>query len=163
MARRRARLRGHVAPCSRRAPSAWKNPAGAGLFLSEPVSRILSGAAIHLSGLPGPRRAACERSCLALHQVGFALTRRVAATPVRSYRTISPLPARDSAAAPDLGGVISVALSRGFPRVGVTDHLRPMVSGLSSKAIPPRLLGLPTQGSAIRPLDRRRSPSRRAA
>jgi hypothetical protein len=24
--------------------------------------------------------------------------------------------------APDVGGVISVALSRGFPRVGVTDH-----------------------------------------
>ena len=62
------------------------------------------------------------------------MTRRVAATPVRSYRTISTLPARDSAEVPDVGGVISVALSRGFPRVGVTDHLRPVVSGLSSKA-----------------------------
>src|SRR5579884_3635420 len=60
--------------------------------------------------------------------------RRVAATPVRSYRTISPLPVWSSAAAPDLGGVISVALSRGFPRVGVTDHLCPVMSGLSSKA-----------------------------
>jgi len=45
--------------------------------------------------------------------------RRVTATPVRSYRTISPLPAH---LAVDVGGVISVALSRGFPRVGVTDH-----------------------------------------
>jgi len=33
---------------------------------------------------------------LALHRTGFALTRRVTATPVRSCRTISPLPVRGS-------------------------------------------------------------------
>jgi hypothetical protein len=60
---------------------------------------------------------------LGLASGGVYLGRRVTATPVRSYRTISPLPAWDAAAAPGLGGVISVALSRGFPRVGVTDHL----------------------------------------
>ena len=48
--------------------------------------------------------------------------RRVTTTPVRSYRTISPLPATGSRVARRLGGVFSVALSRGFPRVGVTDH-----------------------------------------
>jgi len=68
--------------------------------------------------------------------------RRVTATPVRSYRTISPLPARGSREAADVGGVFSVALSRGFPRVGVTDHPCPVVSGLSSKGSPPRLPGL---------------------
>src|SRR5205807_9191484 len=66
--------------------------------------------------------------------IGWGLPgRRVTATPVRSYRTISPLPASGSAEAPGLGGVISVALSRGFPRVGVTDHPCPVMSGLSSK------------------------------
>ncbi len=53
--------------------------------------------------------------------------RRVTATPVRSYRTFSTLPARPVPPAspandPSVGGVLSVALSRGFPRVGVTDH-----------------------------------------
>ena len=53
---------------------------------------------------------------------------------------------------PRLGGVVSVALSLGFPRVGATDHPCPLVSGLSSKAYlldreageaaPPRLPGL---------------------
>jgi len=52
----------------------------------------------------GPRRPAAyldlagpgRRSCLALHRAGFALTRRVTAAPVRSYRTISTLPVRRS-------------------------------------------------------------------
>ena|SRR6516165_1964881 len=71
---------------------------------------------------------------LGLASGGVYLGRRVTATPVRSYRTISPLPAWSSAAAPGLGGVVSVALSRGFRRVGVTDHPYPVMSGLSSKA-----------------------------
>ena len=43
----------------------WKDPAGAGSFVRRPVSRILSRAAIHLRGLPGPWRVTCKRSCLA--------------------------------------------------------------------------------------------------
>src|SRR6185503_12633640 len=57
--------------------------------------------------LAGPGR----RSCLALHRTGFALTRRVTAAPVRSYRTISPLPVRGSReAAPS-----AVSFLRHFP------------------------------------------------
>jgi hypothetical protein len=48
--------------------------------------------------------------------------RRVAAPPVRSYRTISPLPATGARAAPPLRRCVSVALSRGFPRVALRDH-----------------------------------------
>jgi hypothetical protein len=51
--------------------------------------------------------------------------RRVTTPPVRSYRTISPLPARD-------GRYVSVALSVGSPPLGVTQHLRPVELGLSS-------------------------------
>ena len=92
-----------------------------GPFRSRPVSRILSRAVIHLSGLPGPRRAACKRSCLALHQVGFAW-------PPCHHGAGALLPHLFNLAGggPEpvaVGGVFSVALSRGFPRVGVTDHL----------------------------------------
>src|SRR5450432_4165816 len=46
-------------------------------------------------------------------------SRHVSVSLVRSYRTFSPLP---SALAGRLGGVLSVALSVGFPRLGVTQH-----------------------------------------
>jgi hypothetical protein len=49
-------------------------------------------------------------------------SRRVTATLVRSYRTISPLPAHRLAPA-DVGGFVSVALSLGFPRVGLPTTL----------------------------------------
>src|SRR5947209_5418906 len=98
---------------------------------SKSVSRILSRATIHLSDLPGPWRAACERPCLVLHRVGFAWTRPVTRTPVRSYRTFSPLPVRDSAeAAPS-----AVCLCGTVPRVPPGRVSRPpcsAVSGLSS-------------------------------
>ena len=42
---------------------------------------------------------------------------------VRSYRTVSPLPVRTSREAwPAIGGLFSVALSCGSPRLGVTQH-----------------------------------------
>jgi len=55
---------------------------------------------------------------LALHRVGFAW-------PPRHRGAGALLPHHFNLAGPpvaDVGGVISVALSRGFPRVGVTDH-----------------------------------------
>ena len=47
-----------------------------------------------------------------------------------SYTTVSPLPRRSRAT--PVGGLLSVALSSGFPRPGVTRHPRPVVSRLSS-------------------------------
>lgn len=52
---------------------------------------------------------------LALLQVGFTLPRHVATRAVRSYRTLSPLPA-------ETGGLLSAALVVGFTRPGVTWH-----------------------------------------
>jgi|WetSurMetagenome_2_1015567.scaffolds.fasta_scaffold238496_2 hypothetical protein len=108
-----------------RAPPTW-----AGLDCSSPISRILSWVTIHLGrmlprascGQPGGLgRAALER--LPIRPcTGWGLPgRRVATTPVRSCRTISPLqpawPKRTPACC-----VISVALSRGFPLLDVIQH-----------------------------------------
>ena len=57
---------------------------------------------------------------LALLQVGFAVPPNVATGAVRSYRTVSPLPA---SVAERLGGLLSVALSVGSRPPGVTWHL----------------------------------------
>src|SRR4051794_17573472 len=86
--------------CEMQALTPWGNRRGPlrGLFLSESVSRILSGAAIHLCGPPGPRRAGSE-VLLGLAPGGVCHARHVTVPPVRSYRTLSPLPVRDSAEA----------------------------------------------------------------
>src|SRR5690349_23709312 len=74
--------------------------------------------------------------------------RRVTATPVRSYRTISPLPVRDSrVAAPS-----AVYFCGTFPRVSPGGRYPPpcpVVSGLSSRGFlsPRGPLGPPTDGS----------------
>jgi hypothetical protein len=57
---------------------------------------------------------------LALLQVGFTMPRRVTTRAVRSYRTISPLPAFINEY---IGGMFSVALSVGSRPPGVTWHL----------------------------------------
>ena len=83
--------------------------------------------------------------------------RRVTATPVRSYRTISPLPVRDSrVVAPS-----AVCFCGTFPRVSPGGSYPPpcsVVSGLSSREgvfSPPRPLGPPEDGSrAKRPQGR---------
>src|SRR5579862_893005 len=49
----------------------WKSPAEAGLFVSRPVSRILSRVTIPLGSYPGPRRATWSRALFALHRTGF--------------------------------------------------------------------------------------------
>jgi len=79
------------------------------------------------------RSAGRNRRLLTLLQVGFTKPPQSPAALVVSYTTVSPLPS----GGPD-GGLFSVALSRGSPRVGVTHHLalwspdfpRPMVSHL---------------------------------
>ena len=75
-------------------------------------------------GLPGssggpPSNAAC----LTLLQVGFTEPHRSPGTLVVSYTTVSPLPIRPARRPAPTGGLFSVALSRGSPRVGVTHHL----------------------------------------
>ena len=52
-----------------------------------------------------------------LLQVGFTKPPGSLRALVVSYTTVSPLPAAEAT-----GGLFSVALSRGSPRVGVTDH-----------------------------------------
>jgi hypothetical protein len=68
---------------------------------SRPISRVLSWTVIRLrcasphtsSGLPGDNAGHATSPYLALLRMGFTLPRRVATRAVRSYRTISPLPA----------------------------------------------------------------------
>ena len=60
---------------------------------------------------------------------GVYLAADVAAGAVRSYRTLSPLPAVAKASA---GGLLSVALSLGSPPPGVTRHRVSVEPGLSS-------------------------------
>jgi len=60
-------------------------------------------------------------------------SRRVAATLVRSYRTISPLPARRSRGTASVGGLFLWHFPAGFPG-SISRPPRPVMSGLSSKA-----------------------------
>src|SRR5581483_9319637 len=69
-----------------------------GLLLSEP------------GGPPGPT--------LGLAPGGVYLAARSPGSLVRSYRTVSPLPVRRGA----IGGLLSVALSCGSPRLAVSQH-----------------------------------------
>ena len=87
----------------------WMGPGPGKEVGSRPISRVLSRAAIPLratspqpfSSLPGSTRdSRCLRPCdrgllpyLALLQVGFAVPPSVTTGAVRSYRTLSPLPA----------------------------------------------------------------------
>ena len=135
-----------------------------GPLLSEPVSRILSGAAIHLCGPPGPRRAG-STVLLGLAPGGVCHARQ------RHRGAGALLPHRFTLACARLtcgraiGGLLSAALSRGFPRVGVTHRPCPVVSGLSSKTpfVSPRLPSSPHQGSPPARLRGAVSPSLRSA
>ena len=102
-------------------------------------TRRLGRAALErLRGLR-PMRAA---GLLTLLRAGFTEPPRSPWTLVRSYRTVSPLPASVTGA----GGLFSVALSRGSPRVGVTH--RP---ALWSPDFPRRRQGCPDADAAARP------------
>src|SRR3954447_16037014 len=86
--------------------------------------------------------------------------RRVTATPVRSYRTISPLPVRDAAAvAPS-----AVSFCGTFPRVSPGGRYPPpcpVVSGLSSRGFlsPRGPLGPRSDGSSQAAFRKKREPS----
>src|SRR5699024_603710 len=92
---------------------------------SRPISRVLSGAAIHL-GSSSPTTS-CDQpedcagrassSYSVLLQAGFTVPRTVTGRAVRSYRTLSPLP---DVSKHILGGLLSVALSVGSRPPGVT-------------------------------------------
>src|SRR6201986_3261824 len=128
--------------CPRCAPNAASGNSSAGQEgargVSRPVGRVLCarlrGAAVIHLGLPLPAascglpasigRAALDRSrreplapLLTLLRVGFTEPPQSPAALVVSYTTVSPLPRPWRR-----GGLFSVALSRGSPRVGVTDH-----------------------------------------
>jgi hypothetical protein len=73
------------------------------------------------SGLPGSSGGPPSNApCLTLLRVGFAEPPESPRALVVSYTAVSPLPVTPLDAA---GGLLSVALSRGSPRVGVTHHL----------------------------------------
>src|SRR3954462_4460233 len=121
---RLARRRSSASP-NRRAPLR-------GPFLSELVSGILSWAAIHLCGPPGPSRAG-STVLLGLAPGGVCHAR----PRHRGAGALLPHPFTLTCArltcGRAIGGLLSAALSRGFPRVGVTHRPCPVVSGLSSK------------------------------
>ncbi len=102
----------------RRRVPAWERPPCGGLSVSGPVSRILSRAAIYLCGPPGPRRAG-STVLLGLAPGGVCLA---AASPRRRCALTAPFHRCLYATHvwPRHRLCISVALSRGFPRVGVT-------------------------------------------
>jgi len=76
-------------------------------------TRWPSISAVYLETLDGP-----PVSCLTLLQVGFTKPDPSPDSLVRSYRTVSPLPVPRRA----IGGLFSVALSCGSPRLAVSEH-----------------------------------------
>ena len=105
---------------------------------------------------------------LVLLQVGFAVPPNVATGAVRSYRTLSPLPAAahrlvlgpglhpasTAATRRDIGGLLSVALSVGSRPPGVTWHLALWSPDFPRHRKTPRLPGrLPARVYRARPRD----------
>ena len=86
------------------------------------------------------RPVGCD-SLLTLLRVGFTEPPGSLRALVVSYTTVSPLPPDESG-----GGLFSVALSRGSPRVGVTDH-----PALRSPDLPRRRLEHQVDAAAARP------------
>src|SRR5205814_31252 len=88
---------------------------------SRPVGGVLSaprgGVVIHLTR-PTRDVGRAARPCSALLRVGFAEPPGSPRALVRSYRTVSPLPVPRGA----IGGLFSVALSCGSPRLAVSQH-----------------------------------------
>ena len=89
------------------------------IHLGRPLPAASSGLPADSGGQPSNVRAPGEPGFLTLLQVGFAEPNRFPDPLVVSYATVSPLPGRRERRS---GGLFSVALSRGLPRVGVTHH-----------------------------------------
>src|SRR5579862_9719119 len=103
------------AACAGPSAAPWKSPAGAGLFGSRPVSRILSRVTIHLLRLPGSSTGCVNGACSPCTGRGFA-TR-----PCRQGRwwALTPPfhPYRQRLRRCAAGGLFSVPLSVGFRRL----------------------------------------------
>src|SRR3954452_25323987 len=97
---------------------------------------LLAGSSVLPAHSTGP---VSSVRCLDLLRVGFTEPLQSPGALVVSYTTFSPLPAAEAA-----GGLFSVALSRGSPRVGVTHHL-----GLWSPDVPRHANSAPD--AAVRP------------
>ena len=119
---------------------------------SRPVSRVLSRTVIHLgcvsphtsSDLPESGTGRTMGFLFGLAPSGVYPATPVASCAVRSYRTISPLPAANC-----LGGIFSAALSVGSRPPGVTWH-----SALRSPDFPPSRPRTPiTENSSTRDSD----------
>ena len=95
---------------------------------------VASHLARHTRGA-GPKTAHM-RPLFGLAPGGVYLASDVATAAVRSYRTLSPLPSEE-------GGLLSVALSLGLRRAGVTRRHVSMEPGLSSDTGLPRYQRLP--------------------
>ncbi len=100
------------------------------------------------TGLEPPTRGSAGRVIAPVWRcTGWGLpSRRVTAPLVRSYRTFSPLPATADGR---LGGVLSVALSVGFPRLGVTQHPALRCPDFPRDLAAARLPGLQAQHIAV--------------
>ncbi len=85
------------------------------------------------------RRLPGTRSLFGVAPGGACHAATVASSAVGSYPTVSPLPVDNPQPSCAMtGGLISVALSVGLPRPGVTRHHSLSESGLSSPCIVPR-------------------------
>ncbi len=123
------------------------------------------------SGLPGSSGGPPSNApCLTLLQVGFTEPSQSPGPLVVSYTTVSPLPRRSRPRPERNGGLFSVALSRGSPRVGVTHHLalrspdvprwRTPKAHVNAAVRPTRPQVEPTcPTTTIRPANRQSSPS----
>ena len=96
------------------------------------------------SSLPGTQVArAAPRPLFGLAPGGVCHAASVTSGPVRSYRTLSPLPVRPARTRAAIGGLLSAALSVALRRPGVTRH-----PALRSSDFPPgfrRTPAIPTR------------------
>ena len=100
------------------------DPHCCGPHATNPNNRVRQPLATEMAG----------RSYSVLLPVGFTVSETVAGPAVRSYRTVSPLPAIGlKAKAAPAGGLFSVALSLGSPPPAVNRYRCPMEPGLSSR------------------------------
>ena len=110
------------------------------------------------SGLPGTQVArAAPRPLFGLAPSGVCRATSVSSGPVRSYRTLSPLPVRPARTRAAIGGLLSAALSVALRRPGVTRH-----PALWSSDFPPAAPRKARQRSLLARSSRTRNPAQRA-